>query len=56
MWAWSGSPSEVSPFPPAMIVVPPSSASEERRPHSNAQFALSLPHDELSVIVSSTPI
>lgn len=43
-------PLDVSPFPPAMIVVPPSSASEERRLHSNAQFALSLP---LSVIVSS---
>jgi hypothetical protein len=47
-------PWEVSPFPPAMIVAPPHPVDEEqRRPYSNAQFALSLPHDELAVIVST---
>jgi hypothetical protein len=46
-------PNDVSPFPPPTIVLPPPSEAEERRPYSNAQFALSLPHDELSVIVSS---
>ena len=46
-------PHEVSPFPPPMIVLPPPSTEEEKRPFSNAQFALSLPHDELAIIVSS---
>ena len=46
-------PHDVSHFPPPMIILPSPSEEEERRPYSNAQFALSLPHDELAVIVSS---
>ena len=46
-------PWEASPFPAPMIVLPPPPPEEERRPYSNAQFALSLPHDELAVIVST---
>ena len=46
-------PLDVPAFPPPVLIVPPPSNEAERRPYSNAQFALSLPHDELSVIVSS---
>lgn len=46
-------PWEVSPFPPPMIVAPPPLENDEQRPYSNAQFALSLPHEELAVIVST---
>jgi hypothetical protein len=46
-------PLDVSPFPPPVLIAPPPSEEEERWSYSNAQFALSLPHEELSVIVSS---
>ena len=41
-------------FPaPILVAPPPMPDADDRRPYSNAQFALSFPHDELSVIVSS---
>ena len=48
-------PLDVSPFPPSIVMLPPPPLPEEDepRPYSNLQFALCLPHDELSVIVSS---
>jgi hypothetical protein len=41
------------PFPMALQTVPFPPAEEDKRPYSNAQFALSHPHDELALIVSS---
>jgi hypothetical protein len=44
----------IDPLDPGPIVWPlPALANEEKRPYSNAQFGVSLPHDELAVIVSS---
>ncbi len=37
----------------SLLLLPPLPPEEEDRPYSNAQFALSHPHDELAVIVSS---
>jgi hypothetical protein len=42
----------LDPFPPVMVVSRPRD-DDDRRPYSNAQFALSHPHEELAVIVSS---
>lgn len=39
------------PFP--VIIHVPRSVGEDSRPYSNAQFALTRPHDELAIIVSS---
>ena len=40
-------------FPPYVLVPVPVDDADERRPYSNAQFALNLPHDDLAIIVSS---
>jgi hypothetical protein len=51
----SGGFGPIDPLDPAPIAWPmvPVGAEEEKRPYSNAQFALSRPHDELAIIVSS---
>ena len=41
------------PFPMALQTIPMPAPVEDARPYSNAQFALSHPHDELALIVSS---
>jgi hypothetical protein len=43
----------MDPFPMALQTIPMLPPEEESRPYSNAQFALSHPHDELALIVSS---
>jgi hypothetical protein len=46
-------PRDAPAFPPPMVIVPPLPDDDAPRPYSNAQFALSHPHDELAVIVGS---